>query len=255
MALNRAVSGWSGRRVWLVGASSGIGAATADLLLARGARVAVSARNTEALENRFGARALREPLEVSEFGAVQAAAERIFAAWGGLDLVMDFAATYRAARAWQLDPALARATVGVNLVGALNVVAATQRRLIEQGTGGIALVSSVAGYGGLPNSLVYGATKAALINLAETLWLDLAPRGVSVYLVSPGFVETPLTAQNRFRMPALIGADEAAREILRGIERGAFDIHFPRRFTRVMKLLRLLPYPLYFPLVRRFTGL
>jgi short-subunit dehydrogenase len=158
-------------------------------------------------------------------------------------------------RAWQLDAAQARATVEVNLIGALNLVAATQRRLIEQGAGGIALVSSVAGYGGLPNSLVYGATKAALINLAETLWLDLAPRGVSVYLVNPGFVETLLTAQNRFRMPALIGADEAAREILDGIERGAFDIHFPKRFTRVMKLLRLLPYPLYFRLVRRYTGL
>jgi NAD(P)-dependent dehydrogenase (short-subunit alcohol dehydrogenase family) len=255
MALNRAVSGWSGRRVWLVGASSGIGAATAELLLARGARVAVSARSAQALEERFGARALREPLDVADFGAVQAAAERIFAAWGGLDLVMDFAGTYRAARAWQLDPEQARAMVEVNLLGALNVVAATQQRLIEQGAGGIALVSSVAGYAGLPNSLVYGATKAALINLAETLWLDLAPRGISVYLINPGFVETPLTAQNRFRMPALIGADEAAREILRGIERGAFDIHFPKRFTRVMKLLRLLPYPLYFRLVRRYTGL
>jgi len=255
MALNRTVAGWSGRRVWVVGASSGIGAATAELLLARGARVAVSARGAQALEERFGARAMLEPLDVADCGAVHAAAERIAAAWGGFDLVMDFAGFYRAARAWQLDPAQARATVEVNLLGALNVVAATQQRMIEQGAGGIALVSSVAGYGGLPNSLVYGATKAALINLAETLWLDLAPRGVSVYLVNPGFVETPLTAQNRFRMPALIGADEAAREILGGIERGAFDIHFPKRFTRVMKLLRLLPYPLYFRLVRRYTGL
>jgi len=255
MSLNRAVAGWHRRRVWLVGASSGIGAATAELLLARGARVAVSARSAEALEQRFGARALIEPLDIADAAAVQAAADRIAAAWGGFDLVMDFAGIYRAARVWQLDPAQARATVEVNLVGALNVVAATQRRLIGQGTGGIALVSSVAGYGGLPNSLVYGATKAALINLAETLWLDLAPRGVSVYLVNPGFVETPLTAQNRFRMPALIRADEAAREILAGIERGAFDIHFPKRFTRLMKLLRLLPYPLYFRLVRRYTGL
>lgn len=255
MALNRPVAGWTGRRVWIVGASSGIGAVTAEQLLARGARVAVSARNARALEERFGARALREPLDVADFGAVRAAAERIFAAWGGLDLAMDFAGTYRAARAWELDAAQARGMIEVNLVGAINLVAAVQSRLLAQSAGGIALVSSVAGYGGLPNSLVYGATKAALINLAETLWLDLAPRGVSVYLVNPGFVETPLTAQNRFRMPALIGADEAARGILRGIERGAFEIHFPKRFTRAMKLLRLLPYPLYFRLVRRFTGL
>jgi short-subunit dehydrogenase len=169
--------------------------------------------------------------------------------------VMNFAGTYRATRTWQLDAGQARAMVEVNLIGALNVIAAIQHRLLEQGAGGIALVSSVAGYVGLPNSLVYGATKAALINLAETLWLDLSPRGVSVYLINPGFVETPLTAQNRFRMPALIGAEEAAREILGGIERGAFDIHFPKRFTRAMKLLKLLPYPLQFALVRRYTGL
>jgi len=255
MALNRAFAGWSGRRVWTVGASSGIGAATAELLLARGARVAVSARDTRALGQRFGTRALIEPLDVADYEAVEAAADRIAAAWGGLDLVMDFAAVYRAARAWQLDAAQARKTVEANLVGALNVVAATQGRQNRQAAGGIALVASVAGYGGLPNSLVYGATKAALINLAETLWLDLAPRGISVYLINPGFVDTPLTAHNRFRMPALIGAEEAAREILRGIERGRFEIHFPRRFTRAMKVLRRLPYPLYFGLARRLTGL
>jgi short-subunit dehydrogenase len=254
MPLNRTVAGWSGRRVWLVGASSGIGAATAELLLERGARVAVSARSAQTLEARFGARALVEPLDVTDHAAVTGAADRIAGAWNGLDLVIDFAGTYRAARAWQLDAAEARATIEVNLIGALNVVAATQHRLLEQGAGGIALVSSVAGYAGLPNSLVYGATKAALINLAETLWLDLSPRGVSVYLINPGFVETPLTAQNRFRMPALIGADQAAREILAGIERGAFDIHFPKRFTLAMKLLRLLPYRLQFALVRRYTG-
>ncbi len=255
MALNRIVPGWAKRRVWVVGASSGIGAATAELLLERGARVAVSARSAQTLEARFGARALVEPLEVTNHAAVRGVADRIAGAWGGLDLVIDFAGSYRAARAWQLDAAEARATVEVNLIGALNVVAATQHRLLEQGAGGIALVSSVAGYAGLPNSLVYGATKAALINLAETLWLDLSPLGVSVYLINPGFVETPLTAQNRFRMPALIGADQAAREILAGIERGAFDIHFPKRFTRAMKLLKLLPYPLQFALVRRYTGL
>jgi short-subunit dehydrogenase len=255
MALNRIVAGWAKRRVWVVGASSGIGAATAELLLERGARVAVSARSAQTLEARFGARALVEPLDVTDHAAVTDAADRIAGAWDGLDLVIDFAGSYRATRAWQLDAAEARATVEVNLIGALNVVAATQHRLLEQGAGGIALVSSVAGYAGLPNSLVYGATKAALINLAETLWLDLSPRGVSVYLINPGFVETPLTAQNRFRMPALIGADQAAREILAGIERGAFDIHFPKRFTLAMKLLKLLPYRLQFALVRRITGL
>jgi short-subunit dehydrogenase len=127
--------------------------------------------------------------------------------------------------------------------------------LLGQRAGGIAIVSSVAGYGGLPTSLLYGATKAALINFAETLYLDLQPKGIAVYLVNPGFVKTPLTDKNEFEMPALITADQAAREIIAGLERGEFEIHFPKRFTWALKLLRLLPYRLYFAAVHRFTGL
>jgi short-subunit dehydrogenase len=124
----------------------------------------------------------------------------------------------------------------------------------RQGHGQLAFVSSVAGYRGLPKALVYGPTKAALINFAETLWLDLAPRGVGVRVINPGFVATPLTAQNDFAMPALITPDEAASEILRGFATDAFEIHFPKHFTRLLKLLRLLPHRLYFPLIRRLTG-
>jgi short-subunit dehydrogenase len=145
--------------------------------------------------------------------------------------------------------------VQVNLVGAINACALLAPHFAARGSGHLALTASVAGYAGLPTSLVYGATKAALINFAETLYLDLAPSGVAVHLISPGFVRTPLTDRNEFRMPALIGSDEAAREILAGIERGEFEIHFPKRFTRAMKLLRLLPYRWYFPLVHRITGL
>jgi short-subunit dehydrogenase len=126
---------------------------------------------------------------------------------------------------------------------------------MAQGSGGIALCSSVAGYRGLPTSLVYGPTKAALINLAETLWLDLSSRGLGVWLINPGFVRTPLTDRNEFRMPALISAEEAARHILDGFASGRFEIHFPKRFTRWLRVLRLLPYGLYFRLVRRATGL
>jgi short-subunit dehydrogenase len=121
--------------------------------------------------------------------------------------------------------------------------------------GHISLVSSVAGYRGLPQSLAYGPTKAALINLAETLYLDLQPQGVGVSVISPGFVDTPLTAQNDFHMPALITPEQAAQAIVQGWALGEFDIHFPKRFTLVMKLLRLLPYRLYFAVVRRMTGL
>jgi short-subunit dehydrogenase len=143
----------------------------------------------------------------------------------------------------------------VNYVGALYVLDAVLPAMLQRGSGHLSLVGSVAGYRGLPQSLAYGPTKAALINLAETLYLDLQASGVGVSLVNPGFVETPLTAGNRFSMPALISPAQAATEILAGWARGEFEIHFPKRFTLWMKTLRVLPYALYFPAVRKFTGL
>ena len=119
----------------------------------------------------------------------------------------------------------------------------------------MSLVASVAGYRGLPNGLAYGPTKAALINLAETLYLDLQPHGVGVSLINPGFVETPLTADNRFAMPALISPEQAANHILAGWQAGRFEIHFPKRFTWWLKLGRLLGDSLYFAAIRRATGL
>ena len=113
----------------------------------------------------------------------------------------------------------------------------------------------MAGYRGLPKALAYGPTKAALINLAETLYLDLAPSGVGVSIVNPGFVRTPLTAENDFKMPALIEPDEAARQMVAGWWAGDFEIHFPKRFTRTLKALRLLAPRAYFAAVRRGTGL
>jgi short-subunit dehydrogenase len=117
------------------------------------------------------------------------------------------------------------------------------------------VISSVAGFRGLPKSLAYGPTKAALTNLAENLYLDLEPLGLGVSVIHPGFVKTLLTAQNDFAMPALITPEQAAEAMVAGWAKGDFDIHFPKRFTRVMKLLRLLPYRAYFPAVRRATGL
>ena len=121
--------------------------------------------------------------------------------------------------------------------------------------GRISLVSSVSGYRGLPQSLAYGPTKAALITLAETLHVDLKDSQISVSLICPGFVETTLMAQNKFAMPGLIKPEKAAEEILRGWAKGEFEIHFPKRFTLFMKALALLPPMFYFPVIRRFTGL
>jgi len=258
MSLNPPIRDWRGKRVWIIGASSGIGAALASALLAQGTQVALSARGVSGLEQvaaGHGAKALVLPLDVTDAASVAPELGKIVAAWGGIDLVVWCAGSHHPVRAWELDAASARRLVEVNLNGVINGLPAVVKRLILQNAGGIAIVSSVAGYGGLPTALVYGATKAALINLAETLYLDLAPRGIAVYLINPGFVKTPLTDRNTFRMPALISANEAAREIIAGFARGSFEIHFPRRFTLWLKLLRLLPYRWYFALVRRGTGM
>lgn len=247
---------WHGKTVWVVGASSGIGQATAHALHARGARVVVSARNAEALDSfaRGHAGALALPLDASDAAAVKTAAQTVLAL-GSLDLLMYCAAYYRELRATEFDLAEMLKHQQVNYTGALYLLDAVLPALLQRGSGHISLVGSVAGYRGLPKSLAYGPTKAALINLAETLHVDLKPSGVGVSIVNPGFVETPLTAQNQFSMPALITPVQAASEILAGWARGEFEIHFPKRFTRWMKTLRMLPYALYFPAIRKFTGL
>lgn len=256
MPYNLPLRDWHGKTVWLVGASSGIGLATAHALHAAGAKVVVSARNGAALHAFVaahpGAQALA--LDASDAAAVQAAAQSLLAQ-GPLDLMMYCAAYYREQRATGFDLADMLRHQQVNYVGALYLLDAVLPAMLQRGRGHLSLVGSVAGYRGLPQSLAYGPTKAALINLAETLYLDLQASGVGVSLVNPGFVETPLTAGNRFSMPALISPAQAAAEILAGWARGEFEIHFPKRFTLWMKTLRVLPYALYFPAIRKFTGL
>jgi len=124
--------------------------------------------------------------------------------------------------------------------------------MLSRGNGGIGLIASVAGYMGLPNASVYGPGKAAMINLAELLYADLHSKGLNVYLINPGFVSTELTAKNSFAMPALQTTQQAAQSIFKGISNGDFEIHFPKRFTRTLKLIQCLPYRLRFALFSRF---
>jgi short-subunit dehydrogenase len=257
MSLNPRIRDWNGRRIWIIGASTGIGADCARLLASKGARVAVSARNAGALDALSATLpgAIAAPLDITDAAAVAAAHGRIVKALGGVDLALFVAGTYTPVRAWELSVEVARRHVEANLMGVYNGLAVLMPELVARGSGGIGIVSSVAGYRGLPKSLVYGPTKAALINLAESLYIDLAPKGIAVYVINPGFVATPMTARNEFTMPALITSEEAAREIVSGMERGEFEIHFPKRFTGVLKLLQRLPYQAYFPAVRRFTRL
>lgn len=256
MSLNPKIGDWQGKKVWLVGASSGIGLAVARQLHTLGAQVLVSARRAGPLQDFASAHpgSLALPLDVTDREAVARVTAQALEG-GPLDLVCYCAGHYNAMRATAIDLDDLLRHHEINTVGLLHLLHAITPALLAQGHGHISLVSSVAGYRGLPQAMAYGPTKAALINLAETLYLDLQPKGLGISLVNPGFVETPLTAGNQFHMPALISADEAAREMIKGWGQGQFEIHFPRRFTRVMKLLALLPYRLYFAAVRRSTGL
>jgi len=253
---NNPLTEWRGRSVWLVGASSGIGLACAKALHAQGAKVCVSARQ-EALLQAFvsehpGSMALA--LDVTDAQAVQAAA-RFVENHQGLDVVMYCAGVYHPLRATDYNLAVMEQHMAVNYHGALYVLDAVLPALLSQGHGHLSLVSSVAGYRGLPQSLAYGPSKAALTHLGEALYLDLKDSGIGVSVINPGFVETPLTAQNQFTMPALITPAVAAQYILQGWRDGLFEIHFPKRFTLWLQLLRVLPYRWYFSLVRRATGL
>ncbi|MBL8522084.1 MAG: SDR family NAD(P)-dependent oxidoreductase [Betaproteobacteria bacterium] len=259
MSLNPKINDWTKKRVWIVGASTGIGAALAEKLHALKAKVAVSARSEDKLKALVaklgGSRAMALPLDITKVDTIKAAEEELVAAWGGYDLVIFMAGDYTAMRAWELDLKVAKQMVTINWEGFLNGLSIVIPRFMEAKAGGIALVSSVAGYRGLPKSLVYGPTKAALINLAETLYIDLKDKGLDVYVICPGFVKTPMTDKNDFEMPYLITPEEAADEIIKGFGKGEFEIHFPKTFTRMLKTLRHLPYSLYFPAVKKSTKL
>ena len=257
MALNPPITDWRGQHVWLIGASTGIGRATVALLHRRGAQVTLSARSAAALDafvtEHPGAQALS--LDATDAHALRAAAQSLLQQHSRIDLAMYCAGYYRAMTVTDFDLADALRHQQINVVGALNLLDAVLPPLLRQAAAGqpahLSLVASVAGYRGLPNALAYGPTKAALINLAEVLYLDLHRLGAGVSLINPGFVATPLTAQNSFHMPALITPQAAAEAIVAGWEKGEFEIHFPKRFTRLLKAMRHLPDRLYFGAVRR----
>lgn len=258
MSLNPKISDWRGKRVWLLGASSGIGAALAQALAEGGARVALSARHAEAVERMRrelpGTDHLAVSCDATQPAQLEAACASLSDAWGGIDVAIYLAGDYVPLRAADFTPAAVRKLCEVNYLGAVNFAYAVLPLLPQCGSGGLVLVSSVAGYRGLPKALGYGASKAALSYFAEALFIDLQPRGIGVWVVHPGFVATRLTAQNDFSMPALITPELAARCLIDGLAGGGFELHFPKRFTRFMKLLRLLPDCVYFRLMRRVAG-
>jgi NAD(P)-dependent dehydrogenase (short-subunit alcohol dehydrogenase family) len=234
-----------GKVVWVVGASSGIGAATARELVARGATVAISARREAALDEVSGGRMLVAPLDVTDAGSVAAAAARVRDEHGRIDVAI-LAAGYWSQmdpRAW--DTEVFDRHIQVNLVGMSNSIAAVLPEMLDRGSGMVVGISSVAGYRGLAGAEAYGATKAAQINLLESLRVHVAKSGVQVTTICPGFVRTELTEGNSFPMPFIIDADRAAKSICDGLEHDRTEIVFPWQMALLMKAARLVPVGLW----------
>jgi NAD(P)-dependent dehydrogenase (short-subunit alcohol dehydrogenase family) len=239
---------------WIIGASSGIGEALAKELAARGETVCISARNHDALLTLAGTLSGSGhrvvPFDVSNPEAVRQAAQTAFASFPRIDRVIFMAGLYTPMAFGAIDLREAERIIAVNLTSPFYVVEAVLPLLLAQGGGQIALCASVAGYRGLPNSQPYGATKAGLINLAESLAAEV-PASIDVRVINPGFVESRLTDKNNFKMPMRISSEKAAKAIADGLNQKGFEIHFPKSFTRIMKLLSWLPNALYFPIIRR----
>ena len=237
------------RKYWIVGASSGIGEALAKRLAADGHKVAVSARRAEVLADLRrelpGEGHLAVPVDVADAESVKATLAEILSQWSGLHSVIFMAGIYTPMRLGKLDLAETRRILEVNLLGAFHVVEAVLPPLLKQPQGQLALCSSVAGYRGMTRAQPYGATKAGLINFAESLRCEYG-QNLDVRLIDPGFVSSRMTDRNDFPMPHKISAEQAAEHIVAGLRGTAFEIHFPKAFTRKLKLLRLLPYRWYF---------
>lgn len=246
---------WS--HVWIVGASSGIGRALAVRLAGKGIRVTASARSADDLNGlaaEFPGLVDALPLDVTDADSCRNAARHLDEQPAPPDLVVLAAGTYRPEQSVVFDGDLIRRTNAVNFIGTVNMLDAILPGFMQRGRGHIALLASVAGYRGLPNAAAYSASKAALIGLAESLQPALLSQGIRLRLINPGFVRTRLTAQNPFPMPFLIDPETAAAQIEKGLAGNRFEITFPKRFTWIMKLIRLLPYALYLPLARSIAN-
>jgi len=248
------------KKVWCTGAGKGLGRAVALKLAKQSHDVAVSARTRSDLDAVAEASAAHPGrivpfvLDITDENAVFRGVAEIENDFGPLDLVILNAGTHIPVHAASIAVQPFRDLMETNFMGGIHCLAAILPRFIERERGHVAVVASVAGYRGLPTSAAYGATKAALINMCEALKPELDRAGVTLSVINPGFVKTPLTDKNDFPMPFLMDVDDAAERMVRGLESGRFEITFPKRFTWGMKLLRCLPYTLYFAVARQLVG-
>jgi len=246
------------KNIWITGASSGIGKALAIRFAQKGWQVAASARRENLLNkiSELNKNISPFPLDVTDKEKCKEVFEEIKNKYQNLDICFFSTGTWDPKKEKNIDIEQMESVMKINFFGTLNCIKTVENYFKDKKSGHISIVSSVAGYRGLPNSTGYGASKAALINLAESLYFDFGKHNVRISLVSPGFIKTPMTDKNEFKMPFLKTPEFAADKIYNGLVNGSnFEIDFPKELTLILKLLKILPNRLYLYLIKKLTKL
>jgi short-subunit dehydrogenase len=247
-----------GRRMWLIGASSGIGAALVPDLVREGTLLAISSRNEAELNSvaanaaRLGVRPVVKPLDVTDAAAIKRVHAELTAEWGRIDVLFYNSGIWLRTYVEDFDSDNAARQIEVNLTGMMRAAGAVLPDMVAKRNGDIVGMASLAGYRGYPRAAVYSSSKAGAIAFLQAIRMELRRYGVGVTTINPGFVKTPLTGPESGSMPFAVSAEDASRTIIQGLLRGDTEIHFPRRISWPLKLLTALPAPIYEALTRRF---
>tara|TARA_B100000965_G_scaffold398117_1_gene415714 strand:- start:443 stop:1195 length:753 start_codon:yes stop_codon:yes gene_type:complete len=235
------------KKIWITGASSGIGKALAEKFANENWKVAVSARRENLLnEMAKNKNIFAFPLDVTEDEKVKNVFSNILKEFKDIDICVFSSGAYDPKLEQEINKEQIKKIMNINFFGVLNCIKATEDYFKNKKKGHLSIVSSIAGYRGLPNSSGYGPSKAALTNLTESLYFDFKKYNVRISLISPGFIKTPLTDKNEFSMPFIKSPEFAAEKIFNGLTKSkSFEIHFPKGLTLILKFLRVLPYRIY----------
>ena len=244
------------KNIWITGASSGIGRALAIKFAEKGWQVAASARREDLLNeiSNLNKNISSFPLDVTDKEKCKEIFNQIKNKYNDIDICFFSTGTWDPKKERDIDIDQMKNVMEVNFFGTLNCIKTVEQYFKDRNDGHISIVSSIAGYRGLPNSTGYGASKAALNNLAESLYFDFGRHNVRISLISPGFIKTPMTDKNEFKMPFLKTPEFAADKIYNGLINGSsFEIDFPKELTLILKFLKILPDNLYFKIIKKLT--
>jgi len=243
------------KKIWITGASSGIGKALALKFAKENWQVAISARRKELLDELAQNENISSfPLDVTDDDLVKTTFSNILNKFKSVDLCVFCSGAYDPKLEKEINKEQIKKIMNTNFFGVLNCIKAVEEYFKKKQEGHLSIVSSVAAYRGLPNSSGYGPSKAALTNLTESLYFDFKKHNVRISLISPGFIKTPLTNQNTFNMPFIKSPEFAANKMFNGLTKSnSFEIHFPKELTLLLKFLRILPYRIYLFLINKFV--